>query len=48
MGLRKALAKEKEKETVLAERLTPSELLSMEIEYDREPWLERDNTHLDD
>ena len=48
MGLRKALAKEKEQETTLEEQLTLSEMLAMEIEYNREPWLERANTHLED
>ena len=48
IGLRKALSKEKEKESALAEKLTPSELLPMEIEYDYEPWLERANTYLED
>ena len=47
-GWRKAFAKEKEKETTLIEQLTPSEMLAMEIEYDREPWLERANTYLED
>ena len=32
----------------MAEKLTPSELLAMEIEYDRDPCLERENTHLED
>ena len=31
----------------MAEQLTPSELLAMEIEYDREPWIERANIHLE-
>lgn len=48
MGLRKALAKEKEKETTLTEKLAPSELLAMEIEYNREPSLKMANTHLED
>jgi len=47
IGLKKALAKETEQETALVEKLTPSELLSMEIEYDWEPWLERENIHLE-
>ena len=36
IGLKRALAKEREQETTLEKHLTPSELLSMEIEYDRE------------
>ena len=48
IGLRKALAKEREQETILGEHLTPSELLAMEIDYDREYWLERENVHLED
>ena len=47
IGLKKALAKEREQEAALAEQLTPSELLAMEIDYDREPWLERENIHLE-
>ena len=35
IGLKKALAREREKETELAEQLTPSEMLAMEIRYDR-------------
>ena len=45
--MKKDLAREREKETELAEQLTPSELLAMEISYDREYWLERDNVHLE-
>ena len=47
IGLKKALAKEREQETALGEQLTPSQLLAMEISYDREPWLERENVHLE-
>ena len=48
MGLMKALAKEKEQETALAEQLPPTELPTMEIEYDQEPCLERANTYFQD
>ena len=47
IGLKKALAKEKEQEIALVEQLTPSELIVMDINYDREPWLERENVHLE-
>ena len=46
--MKKALAKEREQETTLAEQLTPSELLAMEIDYDRESWLHRANVHIKD
>ena len=46
--MKKDLAREREKEIELAEQLTPSELLAMEINYDREYWLERANIHLED
>ena len=46
--MKKALAREREQETTLAEQLTPSELLAMEISYDREYLLERANIHLED
>ena len=46
IGLKKDLAREREKEKELAEQVTPSELLAMEINYDRESWLERENFHL--
>ena len=45
--MKKALARERDKETKLAEHLTPSELLAMEISYDRESLLERENVHLE-
>ena len=48
IGLKKALVREREKETELAEQLTPSELLAIKINYDRECWLERANIHLED
>ena len=35
IGLKKSLAQEKKKEADLADQLTPSELLAMEIIYDR-------------
>lgn len=41
MGLKKALARQREQESALAKQLPLSELLSVEIEYDQEPWLER-------
>ena len=47
MGLKKALERQREQECALAELLPLSEMLAMEIEYDREPWLERANTHLE-
>ena len=47
MGLRKALAKQKEEELTLVEKLSLTELLAMEIEHDRESWLERENIHLE-
>ena len=48
MGLRKALAKENEQETRLAKQLTSTEMVAMDIEYDREPWLERANIYLEE
>ena len=47
MGLKKALARQREKESTLVEQLPLSEMLAMEIEYDWDPWLERANTHLE-
>ena len=47
IGLKNALAQEREKETELEEQLTPSEMFSIEINYDRESWLERANIHLE-
>ena len=32
----------------MAEKLTSSDLLAMEIDYDRKSWLERENSHLED
>ena len=47
MGLRKALAKQREEESAQAEELSLHELLAIEIEHDRESWLERANIHLE-
>ena len=47
MGLNKALAKQNEQESALAEQLPLDELLAMEIAHDQEPWLERANIHLE-
>ena len=46
MGLRKALEKQREEESALVEQLPLNELLAMEIEHDRDSWLERENIHL--
>ena len=46
MGLKKALAKQREEESALAEQLPLDEILALEIAHDREPWLERANIHL--
>ena len=43
MGLKKALAKQREQESSLAEQLPLDALLAMEIAHDWEPWLERAN-----
>ena len=47
MGFKKALEKQKEQESTLTEKLLLDELLAMEIAHDREPWLERENIHLE-
>ena len=47
MGLKKALAKQREEESAQAEQLSLQELLALEIEHDRESWLERANIHLE-
>ena len=47
MSLRKALKKQKEEESAQAEQLSLQELLGIEIEHDRESWLERANIHLE-
>ena len=46
MGLRKALAKHREEKSTQVEQLSLQELLALEIEHDRESWLESANTHL--
>ena len=48
MGLKKALAKQREQELTLAEQLPLDELLAIEIAHDWEPWLERENIYLED
>ena len=40
MGLKKALEKQREQESALEKQLPLDEMLGMEIEYDRDPWLE--------
>ena len=47
MGLRKALAKQREEESAQAQQFPLTELLAMEIEHNRESWLERANIHLE-
>ena len=47
MGLRKALVKQREEESAQAEQISLQELLALEIEHDRESWLERANIHLE-
>ena len=47
IGLKKALAKEREQEVGLAKQLIPSELLSLEIGKDKESLLDRANLHLE-
>ena len=47
MGLRKALAKQREEESTQAETNSLQELLALEIEHDMESWLERANTNLE-
>ena len=47
MGLRKALAKQREEESAQAQQFTLTEILAMEIEHNRESWLERENIHLE-
>ena len=47
MGLKKALARERDQESALAEQISLNELLAMEIEHNRESWLERANIHLE-
>ena len=47
MGLKKALAKQREEESALAKQIYLNELLAMEIEHNRESWLERANRNLE-
>ena len=47
MGLRKALEKQREEELAQAQKFPLTELLAMEIEHNRESWLERANIHLE-
>ena len=47
IGLKKALAKQREQESTLVEQLPLDELLAMEIAHDQEPWLERANIHFE-
>ena len=47
MGLRKALAKQREEESTQVQQFPLTELLAMEIEHDRESWLERANINLE-
>ena len=47
MGLKKALVRERELESALAEQLPLNDILAREIEHDRESWLERANIHLE-
>ena len=47
MGLKKELEKQREQEVALEEQLPHDQLLALEIEQDQEPWLERDNIHLE-
>ena len=46
-GLKRALALERQKEAELAEQLTPSELLALEISKGRESWVNRVNLNLE-
>ena len=48
MGLRKALEKQREEESTLAQQYPLTHLLAEEIENDKESWLERENKHLED
>ena len=47
MGLRKALEKQREEESAQAQQFPLTKLLTMEIEHNRESWLERANIHLE-
>ena len=48
MGLKKALEKKKEEEAALVRSYPLTQLLTQEIENNREPWLERANKNLED
>ena len=41
------MKKQKEEELSLAEKISLTELLAMEIEHDWDSWLERENIHLE-
>ena len=47
MGLRKALAREREQESAQAQKFPLTKLLAMEIEHNIESCLERANIHLE-
>ena len=47
MGLRKDLAQEREQESAQAQQFPLTELLAIEIEHNRELWLEMANIHLE-
>ena len=45
-GLKRALVLERQREDDLADQLTLNEQLALEINKNREPWLDRANLHL--
>ena len=47
MGLRRALEKQKEEESAQAQKFPLTELLALEIEHNKEAWLERENINLE-
>lgn len=47
IGLKRALARERQEEAELVENLTPSEMFSIDFSGDRESWLERENLNLE-
>ena len=47
MGLRKALSREREQESALAEKLPLHAILAIEMDHNRKSWLERANIHLE-
>ena len=47
MGFRKALEKQREEESTLAQQYPLTHLLAQEIQNDKESWLERKNKHLE-